>query len=329
MAGTPITKEWMRVNALDPIYRTDAIIDVWLDLAVSTMVDYVQGQIDDLTVAMDVEQCPEEWLDALRETIGGLGGSKLGTEAYRQQLRHTMELFRLRGSPEAVRVVFALNGLRVEIAELWLDRGHRWPSGMPLLEAGDDERQLVEIITNDTFDYPVRTFDDGWSFDASVVRRYDIPAAYLSDFAGQLYGKTTFIVVNVLADPANPGAQEMSGIVARDYLPLLLPLHVRLVGMSNLFPVSEPLIGDYGYWSGSGYGYGADNDGEGYAYGTWTFEHQGSLLGIADEISALVDDGELDEGYWDDGGWMDLDPEQWYMTMDEGEWDDGGIFDNV
>jgi len=329
MAGTRITKDWLKANALDPIYRTDAMIDVWLDLAVSTILEWVQCQVDDLTVAMDVEECPEEWLDRLRETIGGLGGTKLGTPAYRQQLRHSMELFRLRGSPECVRVVFALNGLRVELAELWLDRGHRWPTGRPLIGMDNDVRQLAEIVNNDTFDDPVRTFDDGWFFDASVVRRYDIPAAYLTEFSGQLYGKTTFLVVNVLADVANPGAQEMSSVVMRDYLPVLLPLHVRLIGMANYVPISEPLVGDYGEWTGFGYGYGAAYDGEGYAYGSWTFEHRGSLVGLADEISALVDEGELDDGYWDDGGWMDLDPEQWYMTMDEGEWDDGGIFDNV
>lgn len=321
-----IDKDWLKAYTMDAELRADPLVLVWAEVFASEVLSALHNQLDDLSKAHCPDLVPQEWLGKLAENLGALWSDAAGWANARQQVRHSLQVMRRAGSPRAVAVQFGLADLTVTVGEIWLDRLNEWPG------SAGGSGSLVQLVHNDTLD-DGGTIDDGGSLDTSIARRFPIPRAQAMEFSDQFWGKTTFVTLDVLVRLEAPGRQGLVDTLAEQWLPALLPVHCRLLGTQTFGGASEDLRQDVGYWSGDGYGYSYEY---GYAYGSWTFHRLGAVGWAQDSgmATATLDDGTLDLGVWDDGGWWDLETPQWgaYLSMDEGSWDDPadlGIYDDV
>lgn len=291
MADTPkMTGDWVRVEAMDPLFADNDLCSTFVDLAVSVVIEAFEQNLIDLPELVDSLRVPADFYEKFSNTYGGVYSRLMSDDWCRKALRSSMQVWKARGTHLCYRITFALFGYHIEIGEVWLDKAD-WLC----------PEELAEIVSMGKWDQG-ESLDQGEPLDSSVVRGHDMPAAYASQFAAELWGKTSFYCINLI-DHIEDGfyGAELTNHVIDRIVPLIEPIHCRLLAVTTIYAITEQMTGMYGYWYGYGYSYG-DGLIPGYAYGDWSFIPQGTIGWITDGLSYEVLD---DTPIWDDGGDLD------------------------
>lgn len=321
-----MTKDWMREYVIDPDLRDNELIQIWAEAVASQIFDHLHSQTDALAVSQCPDQVETEDLPLLAGNNGALWSDSCTEADIRQQVRHSLQVMKRHGSPSAIVMQFGLAGLKVTVGDIWYDSQGIYKGTHGYIGP------LAQKVTERRLDRGV-SFDSGATFDNNTANRFEVPSEYALEFWRALWGKTTFVTLDVHFTIESVGRQGLVDILMDQWMPFLLPIHVRLLGAQNFCTVSDALLGDYGYWYGYGYGY---DYGYGYAYGDWQFIWQGAISWALDngQSCATLYEGDLEEGFWDDYGLFDGEEDvgpQWgqFLTLDEGSWDDSGIWDEI
>jgi len=285
-----MTAAWILANAMDPIYQDVALMEAFLDLAVGVVIEAFEENIISMPELVDSDRVPAEFFERFSSTYGGLYSRLVSDQWSRQALRHSMRIWKNHGSPEGYRMTYALFGFRIEMAEMFLDKGH-WLT----------DHDLVYRRTRATMD-DGGDMDDGGTMDDGEYFGYDIPAVYTAEFADGWWGKTSFYAILMLNDIVADGMYDdkVWEWLQASVVPLIEPVHARLINKDLLFSYYGYFCQYYGYWYGYGYGYGYDY---GYAYGDWSFYPQGFVCGLNDYLGWDTQTAAV--WAWDDGGDVD------------------------
>jgi len=291
MTDTPkLTADWIREEAMDVLMSNNELCSTFVDLAVSVVIEAFEQNLIDMPELVDSLRVPADFYERFANTYGGVYSRMLSDDWCRMALRNSMQIWKTRGTHRCYRVTFALFGYHIEIGEVWLDRLD-WLC----------PEELAEIVSWGKWDQGA-LLDQGRSLDSSVVRGHDMPAMYAAQFALEHWGKTSFYCINLI-DHIEDGFydSELTSHVLNRIVPLIEPIHCRLLAVTTIYAITEQMSGPYGYWVGYGYSYGYGAI-PGYAYGYWAFVPQGTIGWITDSLSYEVLD---DTPIFDDGGFFD------------------------
>jgi len=215
-----LTAGWVRINALDPIYRLNEMIEVWLDAAVECVIKGLEEKGTRLKDLHDPDFVPLEHARAMCETEGQILIEDASSEDHlRRLLRHSMAAWKWRGAEVSYRIVFAAYNWHVQIRPIMLDRFGIY-STLPLLDIVDGGHLWDE--TGLEFD------EDGVEYDTWHLKAYFMPADHADEYLTSLWGRTSFYTIQVYE--TSPFTQhDTIGTRIGSLRGLVEPLHTRLL----------------------------------------------------------------------------------------------------